>query len=68
MTMKRKRRVRREAMERTELSRDATKLFRDLQYLGGKDRNDNVLYIYISRKNHGHRYVSEPVSEVHLTS
>ena len=33
MTIKRKRRRSSEAMERTELRREATKLFRDFQYL-----------------------------------
>lgn len=40
MVMKRKRRVRREMMERTEFSRDATKLFREVQYL---ERDTNVM-------------------------
>lgn len=36
MTMKRKRRRRREAMERTELRREATRLLSDFQYLKHK--------------------------------
>lgn len=35
--MKRKRRRSREAMERTELSREATRLLKDVQYLGRRD-------------------------------
>lgn len=42
MMMKRKRRSSREAMERTEFSREATRLDREFQYLKGRPVSMNV--------------------------
>lgn len=51
MTMKRKRRRSREAMERTELRREATRLLREVQYLQKKVRGKEVLNDIITHYN-----------------
>lgn len=47
MMMKRKRSSSREAMERTELSKEATKLLKEFQYLGSQTKRKQVFLVCV---------------------
>ncbi len=47
ITMKRKRRRSKEAMERTELRREATRLLREVQYLQTSRKKRGVKLLYV---------------------